>query len=118
MRIPSGSPAKTGTRTFLAIENRPILVLATSRERFDGNWSELPYAVSLELQRLQGSHCRELIAKLAGDARLPTAVVTQIVEHTDGIPLFLEEFTKSVIENQVDPDTKAARRMPQCDEAG
>ena len=53
---------------------------------------------SLALNRLGESETAAIIARLAGNKELPAHVMAEIVERTDGIPLFVEEMTKAVLE--------------------
>ena len=55
----------------------------------------------LALNRLDRRDRTALIARIAGGKALPNEVVAQIVERTDGVPLFVEELTKSVLESDV-----------------
>ncbi len=89
-------------RGLRTIGEHPVLVLITSRLGFGGLWDDLDNVCSIELERLAPEDSRELIGKVAGGEGLPTAMVSEIIERTDGIPLFVEEFTKSVIEHDAE----------------
>ena len=86
-------------RVLQTIGQHPVLILITSRVAVEGIWDDLDPVQSIELERLPPEDSRALIGKVAGSAALPRAMVAEIVERTDGIPLFVEEFTKSVIEH-------------------
>ena len=75
------------------------LVLITFRPEFDCPWSSYPHATTLALNRLTRNQTESVIAHVAGNDPLPAEVVDQIVAKTDGIPLFVEELTKNVLES-------------------
>ncbi len=76
----------------------PALFLITYRPEINLPWSDSPHVTKLTLNRLGRNECRTLIAELTGGKPLPTAVLEQIVSHSDGVPLFAEELTKMVLE--------------------
>ena len=57
-----------------------------------------PYVTQINLDRLPRERSAELIADLTRDKALPRATVDQIIDRTDGIPLFIEELTKVLVE--------------------
>src|SRR5262249_60265390 len=63
----------------------------------------LPEVTVLALNRLDRRDRTVLVARIAGGNALPDEVVVQIADRTDGIPLFIEELTKSVLESGVTP---------------
>jgi DNA-binding SARP family transcriptional activator len=77
----------------------PAFVVITSRGSFEPAWSGLDHVVQLSLGGLDRRDARALIAGIAGAARLPVNIVDQIVDKTDGVPLFVEELVKSVLES-------------------
>ena len=82
------------------IEHLPALLIATSRPEFQMPWGDRPYVTSVSLRRLGRDESGLLIRGLIGDAAdLPGEVLDEIVERTDGVPLFVEELTKAVLEN-------------------
>ena len=76
----------------------PLLLLITFRPEFAPPWVNQPYVTQVNLDRLPRERSAELIADLTRDKALPGATVAQIIERTDGIPLFIEELTKVLIE--------------------
>lgn len=87
----------------LAIQRLSALrafVIVTVRPGFRLSWRDHAHVTALTLARLDERHAREMVDRLAGDHGLPPAVVHQIVGRTDGIPLFIEEFTRSVLESR------------------
>jgi class 3 adenylate cyclase/predicted ATPase len=82
-----------------AIQRLRVLLLITFRPEYDCPWSKYPHATSLALNRLTRSQTESVILHVADDTPLPDEVVDQIVAKTDGIPLFVEELTKNVLES-------------------
>jgi predicted ATPase len=82
------------------IEGLPVLLVATTRSDFPPPWTGLRHVISLPLAGLDQGFCTAIVAQIAGPkASLSSEIVAEIVERTDGVPLFLEELTKAVIEN-------------------
>jgi len=76
-----------------------VLVLMTSRPGFSVSWREAPHVRWMELNRLDREDCEKLVADVARGKALPQEVVTQIIDRTDGVPLFVEEFTKTMLDS-------------------
>ncbi|MGE5128561.1 MAG: adenylate/guanylate cyclase domain-containing protein [Sphingomonadaceae bacterium] len=76
----------------------PILVMVTFRPEFVPPWTGYPHVVTLTLSRLTRRHGAEIIEKVTNGKSLPPDVLDQILMKTDGIPLFVEELTKTVME--------------------
>jgi predicted ATPase/class 3 adenylate cyclase len=86
----------------LAIERvrrLPALLLVTYRPEFDPPWKGLPDVAEIVLQRLDRADAETLVERVAGGRKLPAEVLVQIVAKTDGVPLFIEELTKNVLES-------------------
>ncbi len=77
----------------------PVLLIVTYRPEFKAPWTGQPQVTMLALNRLDRRDGTALIAQIAGGKSLPDEVVVQIVDRTDGVPLFIEELTKSVLES-------------------
>ena len=77
----------------------PLLLVLSQRPDFSHAWQEdgAPTA-ELELKRLDSDASAALIAHIAGDINLADDVRSQIIVRTDGIPSFIEEVTKSILE--------------------
>jgi predicted ATPase/class 3 adenylate cyclase len=75
-----------------------ILLLVTFRPDFEPPWSGRPHVQGLALNRLGRSASAALVERFGGGDGLPTDVVEEILERTDGVPLFIEELTKAVVE--------------------
>ena len=81
------------------IRGLPILVLLTFRPEFEPPWTGLANVSLLRLDRLDRQDTRALVEQVTVGRKLPGEMVTQIVDRTDGIPLFVEELTKMVLES-------------------
>ncbi len=78
-----------------------LLVLLTARPEFTPPWSSRTHLTPLSLARLPHTQTTEMIEKVTGGKPLPTEVQQQIVSKTDGVPLFVEELTKMVLESGI-----------------
>ena len=83
------------------VRNLPVLMVVTFRPEFQSPWTGQPQVTMLALSRLDRRDRAALAAQVAGTRTLPDEVVSQIVDRTDGVPLFVEELTKSVLESGV-----------------
>ena len=95
-------------RTVDRIKTLPALLIVTFRPEFNAPWVGQPHVTSLTLNRLGEREAAAIIVRLAGNQALPADVMAEIVARTDGIPLFVEEMTKAVLEAESEG---AARRM-------
>src|SRR5256884_2102866 len=85
-------------RTVDQIKTIPALLIVTFRPEFQAPWAENSRVTSVTLNRLGKGEVAALIARLVGNKELPADVMAEILERTDGIPLFVEEMTKAVLE--------------------
>jgi len=76
-----------------------VLVVVTFRPEFQQAWGGQPHVTMLALNRLGGRDGAELVERLAGNTGLSREIVGEIVERADGVPLFVEELTKAVLES-------------------
>jgi predicted ATPase len=76
-----------------------ILALFTCRPDFSPPWTGRAYLTQVTLNRLPRRQAVELTGRVAHGKELPPEVVEQIVAKTDGVPLFVEELTKMVLES-------------------
>jgi class 3 adenylate cyclase len=81
------------------VRHLPVLLAITFRPEFQPPWGGLSYVMNLTLNRLGERDGEKLVHELAGDAALTAEIVDEIVERTDGVPLFVEELTKAVLES-------------------
>jgi predicted ATPase len=94
------------TREFLdlLIDRVPtlrVLVILTFRPEFTPPWIGRPLVTMLTLNRLPRRQRAEMIAYVTGGKALPREISDQIVDRTDGVPLFIEELTKTVLESGI-----------------
>ena len=82
------------------IPDMPIMVLLTFRPEFIPAWALHGQISTLPLARLSSEHSALLALGVIGGKVLPAEVVEQVVRRTDGVPLFVEELTKSIVEGQ------------------
>jgi class 3 adenylate cyclase len=80
------------------IPNAAVLVVITYRPEFEPPWADRDHATVLALNRLSIEQGANMVIKVTGGKTLPQEVLDQIVAKTDGIPLFVEELTKTVLE--------------------
>jgi class 3 adenylate cyclase/predicted ATPase len=80
------------------IANLPVLLIVTFRPEFDPPWIGRPHVTALSLNRLTQREVSAMIDHLVGNKVLPDNIRKDIVERTDGVPLFVEEMTKAVLE--------------------
>ena len=81
------------------IDRLPVLLVATFRPEFTVPWAGEPHITVLNLNRLSRADSETLVRQLAANtASLPSDLIGEIVERGDGVPLFLEEVTKTVVD--------------------
>jgi predicted ATPase len=83
------------------VRTLPVLLIVTFRPEFQPPWTGQPQVTVLALSRLDRRDRTALVTQIAGGDALPDDVIGQIAERTDGVPLFVEELTKSVLESGV-----------------
>jgi class 3 adenylate cyclase len=93
-------------RTVDRIKTLPALLIVTFRPEFNAPWVGQSHVMSLTLNRLGERETAAIIARLVGNKGLPADVMAEIVERTDGIPLFVEEMTKAVLEAESEGDAR------------
>ncbi|HEY4575144.1 MAG TPA: AAA family ATPase, partial [Thermoanaerobaculia bacterium] len=81
-----------------ALGGASVLVILTFRLDFEPPWRHRSGWTQLRLSRLTDADALEIVDRLAGDNRLPATVRQQIVAKSDGVPLFVEELTRGVVE--------------------
>ena len=93
-------------RTVDRIKTLPALLIVTFRPEFNAPWMGQSHVTSLTLNRLGEREAAAIIARLVGNKELPADVMAEIVERTDGIPLFVEEMTKAVLEAESEGEAR------------
>ncbi len=86
-------------RTIGMVPELRTLAIVTYRPDFVAPWGTYPNTTSLTLNRLNRRQCAAIITQIAGGKALPRELTEQIVTKADGVPLFLEELTKTVLES-------------------
>jgi DNA-binding winged helix-turn-helix (wHTH) protein/predicted ATPase len=81
------------------IRTLPVLLIVTFRPGFENVWIGQPQVTMLTLNRLDRRDRSALVVQIAGTRALRDEVVDQLVDRSDGVPLFIEELTKSVLES-------------------
>src|SRR5262249_45675409 len=74
-----------------------VLLVITHRSDYDPAWLTGPSLRKVLLPKLGSDECAHVVAAVAGDAAIPAKLIRMIVERTDGVPLFIEEFTRAVL---------------------
>jgi class 3 adenylate cyclase/predicted ATPase len=77
----------------------PVLLILTARPEFQPDWVGLPHVTLQPLNRLNRRERILMIEQLTNGKPLPAEVMEQIVERADGVPLFVEELTQTVVES-------------------
>ena len=85
-------------RTVDRIHGFRVLLVVTFRPEFDAPWVGRSYVTALTLNRLGERDISAMIDRVIGNKALPANIRQDIIERTDGIPLFVEEMTKAVLE--------------------
>jgi predicted ATPase len=95
------------------IQTRCVLLIVTFRPEFEPDWIGYSHVSSLILNRLAPRQVGVMIEHIVGNKPLPTNIRQDIIERTDGIPLFVEEMTKAVLEAETDSEAqRTAARVP------
>jgi class 3 adenylate cyclase/tetratricopeptide (TPR) repeat protein len=87
------------TRLADSIQRAPLLVVVSARPDFTPPWLSRPHATLITLGRLGRPECMQVVASVAAAHGLAAETVAAIVARTDGVPLFVEELTRSVMES-------------------
>ena len=93
-------------RSVDRIKTLPALLIITFRPEFNAPWVGQPHVTTLTLNRLGERDAAAIIERLVGNKELPADVMAEIVERTDGIPLFVEEMTKAVLEAESEGEAR------------
>jgi class 3 adenylate cyclase/tetratricopeptide (TPR) repeat protein len=81
------------------VKAMPLLVVLTHRPEFQSRWSGHGHVGALNLSKLTRTQSAAMISALAGGKALPAPLLEQILNRTDGVPLFVEELTKAILES-------------------
>lgn len=76
----------------------PILAMFTTRPEYEPQWRGKTHQTTVALTRLTKRQIGEMLLAVTGKADVPPAVIEQVAERTDGVPLFVEEFARVLVE--------------------
>jgi class 3 adenylate cyclase len=100
-------------QTVNRIKTLRALLIVTFRPEFEAPWTGQPHVNALMLNRLGERQVGAVIDCIVGNKLLPANIRQDIIERTDGIPLFAEEMTKAVLEAESERDaTRAVAAVP------
>ena len=93
-------------RTVSRVKTLPALLVLTFRPEFNAPWAGQSHMTTVPLNRLGEREAAAIVARLAGDKEVPADVMAEILQRTDGIPLFVEEMTKAVLESESEGEAR------------
>jgi class 3 adenylate cyclase/tetratricopeptide (TPR) repeat protein len=88
------------------VAKMPVLLIITFRPEFASPWTDRAHVTLLSLNRLSPPQRAQMIIRVTSGKRLPKEITDQIIDRTDGVPLFIEELTKAVVESGMIEATK------------
>ena len=93
------------------IRTLSVLLIVTFRPEFEPGWIGQPHVTALTLNRLAPREVDAMIDQIVGNNPLPANIRQDIIERTDGIPLFVEEMTKAVLEAESEDEARRAAAL-------
>ena len=87
-------------RIMARCSSERVMILITHRDDYQPDWLSGPAVRPIVLQKLTPHECEQIVAAVAGCDVVPRRITSQIVERTDGVPLFVEEYTRAVIDSR------------------
>jgi class 3 adenylate cyclase/tetratricopeptide (TPR) repeat protein len=81
------------------VPSQPILLLATARPEFVPPWPNHRHVSTMLLPRLDRTEGEAVVFQVAGGKAMPADIRSQIIDRADGVPLFIEELTRTVLES-------------------
>jgi len=81
------------------VKDIPLLIVLTHRPEFENRWASHGHVSALNLSKLTRAQSSALVSRVANSRSLPPELLEQILAKTDGVPLFVEELTKSILES-------------------
>ena len=81
------------------VKGFPLLIVLTHRPEFQSRWSSQGHVAALNLSKLTKAQSSAIVSNLAQGNALPGNLLEQILTKTDGVPLYVEELTKSILES-------------------
>ena len=87
-------------RLIVQVPTTAILVVLTCRPEFESSWERQSAVTPLLLDRFSRQHIGQMLWRMTKGKALPDSVARQISENTDGVPLFIEELTRTLLESE------------------
>jgi predicted ATPase len=81
------------------VKAMPLLIVLTHRPEFQNRWAHHGHVIGLNLSKLTRAQSAAMVSRVAGGKALPPDLSEQILAKTDGVPLYVEELTKSILES-------------------
>lgn len=94
------------------IRDLPVLLILSFRPEFEPRWKDRSHVTALSLGPIARDEGAVIADRVAGGKQLPREVADQILTKSEGVPLFIEELTKAVIESGVLADTGGSYTLP------
>ena len=79
----------------------PVLLVMTHRPGLEKRWEGFGHITHISLNRLGQQEMRALVDRISGGSALPESVLEQVLQRTDGVPLFVEELIKTLLESEL-----------------
>src|SRR5215831_9146281 len=98
-------------RTVDRMRRLSVLLIVTFRPEFEPDWRGRPHVTPLNLNRLAPHEVGAIIDHIVGNKPLPANIRQDIIERTDGVPLFVEEMTKAVLEAETESEARRAAAL-------
>ena len=89
------------SRLISVIDQLSLLLIISFRPEFSSSWENLSHVTSFTLNRFSRKMSIDLVSRVAGNKILPGDLCEKIIQKTDGVPLFVEELTKSILESDL-----------------
>lgn len=93
------------------LSSQPVLMLCTSRPGFQADWLHRPFVTTIPLQRLSQQRVAEICRFQAKGRTLPEEILERIYSKTEGVPLFVEELMKMVLESGMLQETEGGYEL-------
>jgi class 3 adenylate cyclase/predicted ATPase/ABC-type transport system involved in cytochrome c biogenesis ATPase subunit len=88
-----------------------VLLIVTFRPEFEPDWTAQPHVTQLRLDRLAPGEVGAMVNHIVGNKPLPANIRQDIIERTDGVPLFVEEMTKAILEAESEGEARLAAAL-------
>jgi len=83
------------------LQTLPVMLVLTHRPGLDQRWEEFGHVATISLNRMGRKEMRSMVDRVTGGKALPESILEQILERTDGVPLFVEELIKTLLESKL-----------------